>query len=163
MIRNGYQGFGSFHSDNVEELVRLSDEQFALRCPPMPFECPLSEYISRTEGMDNGGCCFCFSLFAGAGDPPMIPIMQWLTCATEICSDGSSTQVKALGHAARKHFLIDFDSWTFLNHGAFGAVSRYAYEVSARWRERCESQPLRFLDRREGRPCALLSADRLPP
>lgn len=32
----GYKGFGSFHSDNVEQLLQLSDEEFAERVHPYP-------------------------------------------------------------------------------------------------------------------------------
>lgn len=60
---------------------------------------------------------------------------------------GGDIRVERFGHAARRHFLVDFSSWCFLNHGAFGATSRYAFEVANEWRQRCEHQPLRFLDR----------------
>ncbi|PRW58839.1 L-cysteine desulfhydrase 1 isoform X2 [Chlorella sorokiniana] len=52
-----------------------------------------------------------------------------------------------LGAAARRHFLIDFDSWTFINHGAFGGALRCAQQEAEAWRRRCEAQPLFFLDR----------------
>jgi hypothetical protein len=45
-----------------------------------------------------------------------------------------------------KHFLLD-PEWTFVNHGAFGAPLREAYELSERWRRHAELQPLRFIDR----------------
>ncbi|KAL6763735.1 CG12264-like protein [Haematococcus lacustris] len=47
----------------------------------------------------------------------------------------------------RQLFLIDFSRWTYLNHGAFGGVCKPAYDEAALWREHCERQPLRFLDR----------------
>ena len=37
--------------------------------------------------------------------------------------------------------------WTFVNHGAFGAALRPAFEEAAAWRALCEAQPLSFLDR----------------
>lgn len=52
-----------------------------------------------------------------------------------------------LGRPCRALFLVDFAEWTFINHGAFGAVCRPAHEEAAAWREHCEAQPLRFLDR----------------
>ena len=73
MSKKGYQGFGSFHSDNVEELVRLSDEEFDTRCPPLPFECPISEYISRIEGPSIGGL---FYFFCNQGIA--VPLSQFL-------------------------------------------------------------------------------------
>jgi isopenicillin-N epimerase len=44
-------------------------------------------------------------------------------------------------------FAIDHRSFVFLNHGAFGAPLRAAQLDAARWRTRCEEQPLRFFDR----------------
>ncbi len=86
----------SFHTDNVEDLVR---EQ-AWKPPKKPCAAPLS-----------------------------------LTATT------------AFGAALRQHFLIDFHTWTFINHGAFGAALREAHAEAAAWRLRCEEQPLSFLDR----------------
>ncbi|GAB4816736.1 hypothetical protein N2152v2_003782 [Parachlorella kessleri] len=94
--RSGYKAFGSFHTDNVEDLVR---EQ-AWKPPKKPCAAPLS-----------------------------------LTATT------------AFGAALRQHFLIDFHTWTFINHGAFGAALREAHAEAAAWRLRCEEQPLSFLDR----------------
>ena len=46
----------------------------------------------------------------------------------------------------RVHFYID-PTWTFINHGAFGAVVREAMVTSQRWQEYVETQPLRAMDR----------------
>lgn len=69
----GYQAFGSFFSDNVEDMVRSSSDV------PDPA-----------------------SVVPDADLVPPAPA--------------------ELGAAARKHFLVDFGTWTFLNHGAFGRV-----------------------------------------
>ncbi|XP_078489147.1 uncharacterized protein LOC144746144 [Ciona intestinalis] len=45
-----------------------------------------------------------------------------------------------------KHFLLGTD-WTFLNHGAFGAVLKQALDCSQELQRFVEYQPLRFLDR----------------
>ena len=95
----GYQGFGSFHSDNVEELIRQDEASY--RPPPCPFPNPLDQ-------------------------PLPLP---------------------AFGADMRSQFLIDFSKWTFINHGAFGAVLRPVMESAELWRRHCEAQPLRFLDR----------------
>jgi hypothetical protein len=100
----GYKGFGSFHSDNVEELVR--QDAAAYRPPPQPFP-----------------------------DPCATPDHQQQLSALEF------------GSAMRSQFLIDFDRWTFINHGAFGGVLRPVLEASERWRRHAEAQPLCFLDR----------------
>ncbi len=97
VARIGYQGFGSFHSDNVEEMA--SDP---------------------------------------AWQPPLNPCKA---AAGDLPAPGE------LGAAARRHFLIDFESWTFINHGAFGGVLRCAQREAEAWRQRCEAQPLLFLDR----------------
>eukprot|EP00803_Ostreobium_quekettii_P000853 evm.model.scf_3648.2 EVM.evm.TU.scf_3648.2 scf_3648:5784-8184(-) len=52
-----------------------------------------------------------------------------------------------LGAAARRFFMVDFEGWAFLNHGAFGAALACAFEEAGRWRAACERQPLKFLDR----------------
>ena len=54
---------------------------------------------------------------------------------------------RPFGAPFRDLFAIDFAQWTFINHGAFGAVARPAMAQAERWRERCEAQPLAFLDR----------------
>lgn len=75
---------------------------------------------------------------------------------------GGAEPCPALGAAMRSEFLIDFESWTFLNLGAFGSPLRRAQQEAAAWRERCERQPLAFLDRRGPRcrapaaPCCTL-------
>jgi selenocysteine lyase/cysteine desulfurase len=43
-------------------------------------------------------------------------------------------------------FYLEPD-WTFINHGAFGASMKPAMQVARAFSERCEAQPLRFVDR----------------
>ncbi|KAL4425559.1 hypothetical protein ABPG75_009575 [Micractinium tetrahymenae] len=54
---------------------------------------------------------------------------------------------RSFGASCRSLFSIDFDRWTFINHGAFGAVLCCAALEAEEWRRRCEAQPLLFLDR----------------
>ncbi len=70
------------------------------------------------------------------------PLDERCTSLLEGCS--SATE---LGRACRHLFMIDFASWTYINHGAFGGVCRPAHLEANQWREHCEAQPLRFLDR----------------
>lgn len=53
----------------------------------------------------------------------------------------------SFGKEMRKHFLLDLDNWTFINHGAFGCVLKEALEAAYRWQCYIERQPVRFLDR----------------
>lgn len=71
--KRGYQAFGSFFSDNVEDMIRSSE--------------------------------------AGPDPASVVPDADLLPEAPA-----------ELGAAARRHFLVDFGAWTFLNHGAFGHV-----------------------------------------
>jgi selenocysteine lyase/cysteine desulfurase len=44
-------------------------------------------------------------------------------------------------------FLLDRTTWTFLNHGAFGAALKVGYNRAQQWRLHLERQPLRYFDR----------------
>lgn len=48
---------------------------------------------------------------------------------------------------ARDEFSLD-RTWTFLNHGSFGAVPRGIRTAQDRWRDELEAQPVAFLARR---------------
>ncbi|KAG7377293.1 hypothetical protein PHYBOEH_000954 [Phytophthora boehmeriae] len=47
----------------------------------------------------------------------------------------------------RAQFALDLDTWTFLNHGAFGAPTRAAVDAANHWRAQADAQPLAFHDR----------------
>lgn len=100
IARQGYQNFGSFMGDNVQDLIAVPAVDYTP--PPLPFAQP----------------------------PPL--------------SSGFSGN---LGDSLRSEFFIDFNSWTFVNHGAFGGVCRAAQAEAALWRDHCEAQPLSFIDR----------------
>lgn len=93
----GYSGFGSFHSDNVQELITQD---------------------------------------ASIYEPPLLPFPA-----------PTLPRQPQFGTAIRSQFMIDFDDWTFLNHGAFGGVLRPVYDAADALRRHCEKQPLLFLDR----------------
>jgi len=61
--------------------------------------------------------------------------------------DATHLATCVFGRSMRDQFLIDFDRWTFINHGAFGGVLAAVAEDAERWRRHCERQPLLFLDR----------------
>lgn len=81
---------GSFHSENVDDLMAQSKADY--EAPPLPF--------SPTKKDPN-----------------------------------------------EDDFLIDRQTWTFLNHGAFGGALRDGYLRAQDWRRHLESQPLRYFDR----------------
>ena len=60
-----------------------------------------------------------------------------------------------LGHAIRRRFFLE-PGTAFLNHGSFGTTPRAVLASAARWRQRMEAHPDRFL--REVRPGALRAA-----
>ncbi|GLI71197.1 hypothetical protein VaNZ11_016316 [Volvox africanus] len=99
VTRTGYQNFGSFFTENVEDLICIPKDSYIAPEPPFT--------------------------------PPSLGDIATLD----------------FGEPCRQLFNIDFENWTFINHGAFGAVCRAAHQESNQWREHCESQPLRFLDR----------------
>jgi hypothetical protein len=121
MSRAGYSGFGSFHSDDVEVLIRQNGASYAP--PPLPFPDPAREPR--------------FQLGAGSTDSD----------SASTSAAGASAGQRFFGAPARHQFLIDFTTWTFLNAGAFGGPSRAAHEAGERWRRHVEAQPLDFIDR----------------
>ncbi len=95
-----YRGFGSFHSDNVEELIALPDHAYT---PPAA----LPEW-ARSFGI---------------APPPF--------------------------GAAMRAALFRLDpTWTFINHGAFGAALIPGTAVKRQYEDLLEEQPLAFVDRK---------------
>ena len=99
----GYVGFGSFHGENVEEMMAMACTD---AWPPPPLPPTVDAALQR------------------ALEPPIL--------------FGASCR--------RDHFLLSRD-WCFVNHGAFGAPCRAAFEAAAAWRSHAEAQPLDFIDR----------------
>jgi len=48
---------------------------------------------------------------------------------------------------AKDDFSLDLNSFTFINHGAFGGALRCSDHRAQSWRIHAEKQPLRFFDR----------------
>ena len=95
----GYQAIGSFHSENVDDLMSQSDDVYI---------------------------------------PPVLPFDSLRTIADAY--DASHP-------ADSSDFLLDRSTWTFLNHGAFGAGLKVGFQRSQQWRYYLEQQPLRYFDR----------------
>jgi selenocysteine lyase/cysteine desulfurase len=92
----GYKSIGSFHSENLEYIMKQSDDEYTP--PDLPFADANDSFPTPSEN-------------------------------------------------PREDFLLDFENWTFLNHGAFGAALKVGYDRSESWRRFLERQPLRYFDR----------------
>ncbi|CAI8058002.1 L-cysteine desulfhydrase [Geodia barretti] len=114
--------FGSFHSSNVEELLRLPEASSA----PHAALC-----------LSSPALFVCLLHVQEVYQPPKIPVDL---------PSFSSSDLKFGREAKEAHFHLSA-SWTFINHGAFGAVLKEALAAAAVWQVYCERQPLRFLDR----------------
>lgn len=57
-----------------------------------------------------------------------------------------SSSLLCSNERTREAFMLD-KSWTFLNHGAFGASLKCGYDRAQQWRFFLEEQPLRYFDR----------------
>ena len=117
-IGGGYKSFGSFHSDDVEEIVRLPGGTYA--APDLPFDEDDDEDDDRA---------------AAASTAPAAPPRG-----------GGAPFANSLRHA-RSYPHLDREGWTFLNHGAFGLGLGAGLRRAESWREYAEAQPLRYFDR----------------
>lgn len=153
--KTGYVGFGSFHSDNVEVLVALPADHYVPPTPPFPlphvFSCLAPLGTGQPASLDDSTANASTDQDApsSAGGPA-----SERSSSHAGASAGPTSQhaplvagAPAFGKACRELFLIDFQQWTFLNHGAFGGVCKPAYLEADLWRRHCEAQPLNFLDR----------------
>lgn len=122
----GYKSIGSFHGDNVEEMVAAAS---------------LSSYCAPAVPVP---------------DLEPDAIVDAVLAATPSSTAGSTTHAadssvagtaRSFGPAFARNFFLDLDHWTFVNHGAFGGTARCAMEAAQRWRMYSETQPLRFIDR----------------
>ncbi|KAL4166883.1 hypothetical protein KRP22_012371 [Phytophthora ramorum] len=67
-------------------------------------------------------------------------------------SDIASRRLRLLNDSVaipqnRSLFALDLETWTYLNHGAFGAPTKAAIEAATHWRTQADAQPLNFNDR----------------
>uniref|UniRef100_M4BER6 Aminotransferase class V domain-containing protein n=1 Tax=Hyaloperonospora arabidopsidis (strain Emoy2) TaxID=559515 RepID=M4BER6_HYAAE len=70
-------------------------------------------------------------------------------CPTNLPSDislqfANNSVAKA---ANRSLFALNLKTWTYLNHGAFGAPTKVAIKAATYWRDQADAQPLKFHDR----------------
>ena len=141
---------------NLQRNVSVNEEnhspmrRLGRRRPPPPWRLTAAPRASSTYTALPGASFHGASVeemvaaaAAGEWTPPPLPA----TVAEVIASEAARAPVPIFGHALRDaHFGLD-PSWTFLNHGAFGAPCRLGVAVAAAWRSHAERQPLKFIDR----------------
>ncbi|CAH0493039.1 unnamed protein product [Peronospora farinosa] len=67
---------------------------------------------------------------------------------SEVASQRLQLQDSFIMNASnRSLFALDLKTWTYLNHGAFGAPIKVAIEAERHWRAQADAQPLHFNDR----------------
>jgi hypothetical protein len=125
VARTGYQGFGSFHSGNVEDMI--SDAAWQPPANPCASDC------TALAGTPLGAACRPNFLVDFRRRAKKRERGQAVACSQP------SERVTIPRCRPRR--------WTFVNHGAFGAALRCAHDEAEAWRRRCEGQPLLFLDR----------------
>jgi isopenicillin-N epimerase len=76
-----------------------------------------------------------------------IPDEQYTPPALPFDDNIPFLQIAESHYNFKKDFSIEFDNWTFLNHGAFGAALNVGSQRAALWRRYSERQPLRYFDR----------------
>lgn len=114
----GYRSIGSFHSEDVEELVRLPKSRYAR--PALPF-----------DASAEGGPAAAIAVVAAPSSSP-----------------STSTAPFANARRHHPHYPhLDRAKWTFLNHGAFGLAVDAGLRRADSWRRCLEAQPLRYFDR----------------
>lgn len=110
--KTGYAGFGSFHSDDVEVLVRQDAASYVP--PPLPFADPLLIPAAASSNGDD----------SGANTNSSSATTSSSQQAQERQQRQQQTVLLGSGLSREQLFLIDFASWTFINHGAFGGTCR---------------------------------------
>jgi selenocysteine lyase/cysteine desulfurase len=113
----GYKGFGSFHSDNVEDLIAIPDGTY-----------------QAPDTLPDYGRCFL--------NDPVTEKAQRL--GRHFTWEEAQ---QFLGRPLRaSHYALD-PSWTFVNHGAFGGALKHGMAAKRHYEDLMESQPLAFIDR----------------
>jgi selenocysteine lyase/cysteine desulfurase len=128
----GYEGFGSFHSQNVEELVALPDDQYVP--PPWPklqWMCPRQhDHFDLPHAVYHPN-----AIISASGD-------VWDVAAPL----NAPAQTEFGQRFFQEHFMISKD-FVFINHGAFGGSLLGAQTLKEHMDRYMESQILRFYDR----------------
>lgn len=149
----GYQGFGSFHSENVEDLIRKNDDEYA--APPWP----IAESTCPNGILGRSGAFWPTTIAtkrhsSNKLDGSDTAMLSQTTskesiseCMTTTSNAANSTLCTPFGRAfLDEHFLIS-PEFTFINHGAFGGALAGAQRLKEALDHHMEGQILRFYDR----------------
>lgn len=163
-IVSSYDGFGSFHTENVEELIAQPSAVY--HPPPLPaaLQCILSKtslamvhntvHQMREEGgyrPEKRGREELASLDDGIFYEQALAAMLSSAPTPPKCAFGSAFK--------REHFLID-PRMVFVNHGGFGSALVGAIEMKHQCELRMEREVVHFVDR-ELLPLVVYSIRRL--
>lgn len=145
---SGFEGFGSFHSENVEDLIRLPAESAA---PPACFPVfarrvltndELAQLAASAEGDSREGSTIGSKRRrqeGGMGSPASAALLQSLVSrALPPCNFG-----KEFGN----NFFTITDDITFINHGAFGSALSGAVAIKQQYEHYLEQEVVEFVDR----------------
>ncbi|KAH8609543.1 hypothetical protein ERJ75_001192800 [Trypanosoma vivax] len=118
-----YEGFGSFHSENVEDAIALSEAEY--RPPRVPSFAGRVLGLSELREVDDA-----------RGDAERVGAIVLRRAPR--CSFGAAF--------CEQHFTLTPD-FVFVNHGAFGGALRGALDMKHRFERLMESQVVEFVDR----------------
>lgn len=173
---DGFAGFGSFHSENVEVLIAQDDRTY------QPPEVPLvaKRVLSLTEIVEVYGSANNSPLISdnlSISDKPQLYQLSDSSRFAATCTPSNPLQgqtpeerLKILVKTPllpypfgpifkREHFLISEDV-VFINHGGFGSALRGALEMKQQLERRMENEVVEFVDR-ELLPLAVYSVREL--
>ncbi|KAF1322858.1 Isopenicillin n epimerase, partial [Globisporangium splendens] len=129
----------------------------ALRTPPSSFHRAMSSSAvlpptdkEQKKGYEAFGSFHTESpdaLFAGAAAAFPPPVGAKFPALSSTRLELKQLESADSGVSNRTQFIVDTDTWTYLNHGAFGGVTKFASQVSSAWRDVSDRQPLLFNDR----------------
>eukprot|EP00796_Vickermania_ingenoplastis_P008635 gene8635-6066_t len=150
-----YEGFGSFHSENVEVLIAQPEETY--QSPTLPLAArrvlcrselqrlaPLREAVEAAQG-------------AGDGAPLKLPRVEGARGQSDAPAEAYAAALERilavpqavcpLGAVMRREHFVIADDLVFINHGGFGSALLGALEVKRQLERHMENEVVEFVDR----------------